>query len=316
MTPSPALRLLLVCIIGFGVACAGTLRSTATAPLSDQQLGQLWVEPTDIASRDLLYGTGGRDNAPSSAEVFKVVGIDSTGNSFGYDVTDSKGREWRIKIGEEVECEVVASRLLWAIGYHQPALYFSKNWKMEGGRVEHRSVPARFRFEDNYSTDGDWSWHENPYVGTRQFRGLLVANLIVSNWDLKGTNNRIYTVPAAAGPRTWFVVQDLGAALGKTKWPTGNRNNIEGFESQNLVKRVENGIVKFDYGARHRELFADITPADVVWAAQLFARLTDKQWSDAFSAAAYPEPIATRYIAKLKSKVKEGLALQSQAGNP
>jgi hypothetical protein len=72
--------------------------------------------------------------------------------------------------------------------------------------------------------------------------------------------------------------------------------------------------VKFDYRARHKELFEEITPSDVVWTARLFARLTDAQWSDAFRAANYPDHISKRFIAKLKSKVQEGLALEKRAG--
>jgi hypothetical protein len=115
------------------------------------------------------------------------------------------------------------------------------------------------------------------------------------------------------GPMRRFVVQDLGAALGKTGWPTGNRNDVEGFEQQNLIKRVTNGIVEFDYDARHTELFKDITPADVVWACRQFARLTDTQWRDAFRAANYSPERSARFIAKLKSKVQEGLALDARA---
>ena len=60
-------------------------------------------------------------------------------------------------------------------------------------------------------------------------------------------------------------------------------------------------------------MFRDITAADVVWVSRLFARLSDRQWRDAFRAAGYPEPQSERFIAKLKSKVQEGLALDTRA---
>lgn len=321
MTPSPSslvARSVILVVIALSVACAAKMRSTATAPLTDEQIAQLWQEPADLTARDLQWGPGGREKAPTTSVVYKVVGLDTRGNSVGYDVEDPTGTSWRIKVGEEVQCEVVASRLLWAIGYHQPALYFLKDWKRDGGNPDHQGLSARFRLEEGYDAEGVWSWQQNPYVGTRPFKGLIVANLILNNWDLKNSNNRVYQVSDAmanGAPRTWFVVQDLGAALGRTKWPTGNRNDVAGFERRNLIKRVENGIVKFDYSARHTELFKDITPADVLWTARLLARLTDEQWRDAFRAAAYPEVDANRFIAKLKSKVKEGLALEPLAGN-
>lgn len=108
-------------------------------------------------------------------------------------------------------------------------------------------------------------------------------------------------------PARRFVVQDLGASLGRSGWPTGERNNADAFERQRLIERVENGIVQFDYNGRHRELFSDIRPDDVLWTCRLLARLTDDQWDDAFRAADYSEPLRRRFITKLKSKIREGL---------
>jgi len=306
------------CILPLAVALAATgcgaktMRSTATAPLTADQTAQLWMEPQNLESRDLFNGPGGEARAPKAGAIYKVKAQDVTGYSAGYDVEDADGRDWRIKLGDEVQSEIVASRLLWAIGFHQPAMYFQSGWKMEGGRPEDQGAAARFRLEEGYKVEGDWSWHENPYVGTRELKGLLVANLILNNWDLKSTQNRIFQISEEIpGPRRWFVVQDLGAALGATKWPTGNRNHVESFESQHLIDKVDNGMVRFDYHGRHGELFKGITPADVLWTCTLLSRLTDAQWKDAFRAANYPDSLATRFIVKLRSKVQEGLALSA-----
>ena len=43
------------------------------------------------------------------------------------------------------------------------------------------------------------------------------------------------------------------------------------------------------------------------------ARLSDAQWHDAFRAAGYPEDQRRRYIAKIKSKIAEGLTLAKPA---
>lgn len=298
-------------------ACAPAMRSTAATPLAAGERAQLWAQPANIRSRNLFVGPGGQESTPTSSVRFKVVKFDGAGNSVGYDLVDGEGREWKAKLGEEVQPEIVASRLLWAIGFHQPPMYLVSSLQLDGGRSEDSGQPARLRAEDGYKTEGEWSWHENPYVGTRPLKGLLVANLILNNWDLKSSQNRIYLMNARGGPQRRYVVQDLGAALGKTGWPTGNRNDVEGFENQNLIKRVENGLVEFDYDARHTELFKDITPADVAWTCRLFARLTDRQWNDAFRAANYSEDLSKRFIAKLKSKVQEGLALERRAAaNP
>jgi hypothetical protein len=40
------------------------------------------------------------------------------------------------------------------------------------------------------------------------------------------------------------------------------------------------------------------------------ARLADAQWSDAFRAGNYAPPQADRYIARIKEKIADGLALR------
>ena len=54
-----------------------------------------------------------------------------------------------------------------------------------------------------------------------------------------------------------------------------------------------------------------ITPGHVLWTSKLFARLSDRQWHDAFRAGGYSPEDATRFIAKFKQKITEGLAVQS-----
>jgi hypothetical protein len=295
---------------GPGKAVAG--KSAPAGKAARAALTELWVQPRNIAERDLFLGPGGARDVPSQDGVYTVIGRDVSGNSFGYDVTDDQGRTWDLKVGIEAQPELVASRVLWAIGYHQPVMHFLSTWKKKGDEAMPQSS-ARFRLQSDHKSDGDWSWQDNPFTGTRQMKGLLVANLVLNNWDLKDTQNRIYTSgDRTAQPARRFVVQDLGAALGRTGWPVGNRNDIDDFESQNLIASVKDGVITFDYHARHRELFEDITPDDVAWVCGLLSRITDKQWADAFRAATYPPEIAARYIAKLKAKIAEGRAVASR----
>jgi hypothetical protein len=282
---------------------------TATS-LDAARMKELWEEPSDIRSRDLYYGPGGRRLVPRTDVTYRVVGLDTTGHSRGYDLLDPNGREWKVKIGEEAQSDLVVSRILWAIGYRQPITYYMREWRMSGA-PGWPQAPGRFRLSSDHQVTGEWSWKENPFRGTRQFRGLIVANLILNNWDLTTSNNRVYRVgKPGEGSRRWYVVQDVGGSLGRTRWPIGTRNDIDDFESEALIRRVEGDEVRFAYWARHQALLDDITPADVAWACRLLDRLSEAQLNDAFRAAGYPPGIRARYVRKIREKIQEGLALE------
>ena len=204
--------------------------------------------------------------------------------------------------------------------------YYVTQWTMENG-PDGSPGPGRFRPKlPNAKAVGDWAWHENPFAHTRAFRGLVVANLIVNNWDWKTSNNRIYDIVNPDGTvERRYLVRDLGASLGKSDAPAlarllgarvaqGNRNDLEDFEQQGFIKSVDGNRVEFDYDGIHQWLVDTVTPDDVVWTCRLLARLSDEQWNAAFTAGGYPPDQAARFIAKLKSKIAEGLALARRPG--
>ena len=318
-------RLSIVSIAVLVSACAG--RTSVRATVDDSgpvDVGQLWVEPRDLESRDLFYGVGGASLAPDRSAVYELVAVDNSGYSAGYDVRDPQGTHWSVKLGIEAQPELVASRVLWAVGYHQPLVYVLTHWTLAEQQQQSSHGLARFRREPpNHKVGADWSWYQNPFVTTQAFRGLVVASLILNNWDWKTSNNKIYDVVEGDRTRRMFVVRDLGASLGKTSFPSllkwtpframaqGSRNDIVDFEEQGFIKGVEDGRVQFDYRGIHTPLVNMLTVEDVVWTCKLMARISDQQWRDAFRAAGYEEAEQRRYIAKLKSKISEGLALAS-----
>ena len=300
------------------VGCTATLRNTATtSPQRPQDLVALWQEPADLERRDLFYGPGGLELAPASAS-YDFVARDTSGKSPGFDIRDDRGRVWSAKLGVEAQSEVTASRVLWAVGYHQPATYYVDQWTLTG-TVAGPQSGARFRLEHpDEAVTGEWSWYENPFIGTRPFGGLIVANLILNNWDWKSSNNKIYRSSAPDDVRERYVVRDLGASLGRTtQWPVlsffrlpggqGTKNDLEGFEAQSFVSVEEDGDLEFDYQGRYGDLVRSVTADDVRWMCALMARLSDEQWRAAFRAGGYSEEAQARYIAKIKQKLSEGL---------
>jgi hypothetical protein len=302
-------------------ACGGrTVRTTAENPTSID-VSPLWNDPVDLEARDLFAGPTEESSPPDLTRPFTFVKADRSGYSPGYDLRDAQGLEWSVKLGPEAQTEIVASRLLWAIGFHQVPAYYVPSWKMIDG-PEGEPGPGRFRPElTDRKVIGEWSWYENDFAHTQPFRGLIVANLIINNWDWKTSNNKIYEVTHDSGAtERRYVVRDLGASFGKTSSPPpmrwlgtrmaqGNRNNLEDFEQQGFIEQVSGDRIEFEYNGIYQEVVDTVRVADVIWTSRLLARLSDAQWNDAFRAAGYSPDQASRYIAKLKWKVGQGLAL-------
>jgi hypothetical protein len=277
-------------------------------------MAELWIEPD--GARDLFWGVGGTRHAPPPEVTYTVEKKDETGFSISYDVKSPDGTEWSAKIGPEAQTEVVMSRILWGLGYHQPPVYYLPSWKLKLETGEEKvESEARFRpkLKDLHRQDGFWLWEDNPFLGTRPLTGLLVSLLMLNSSDLKNDNNSIYKLDEPRdGARRWFVVRDLGAALGQTGKLFPRRNWLNGFEQAGFIKSVKGNQIEFDYRGRHEELLKTITPADVRWASRRMRQLTDKQWRDAFRTANYTEEMTDRYLRKIREKIAQGLSLQAE----
>jgi hypothetical protein len=296
------------------IACGGrTVVVTPRAPLSESQLAELRVDP-GTTPRDLFWGVGEQQLAPAPDAFYDFKAKDTTGFSASYDVIGPDGVEWSAKIGPEAQTEVVVSRILWGLGYHQPPVYYLPSWQLrQKGEELKQESEARFRpkLPDLPRLDAVWSWADNPFSGSRELKGLLVILLMLNSTDLKDSNNSIYEpVRMWDGARRWFVVRDLGAALGETGVLFPKRNWLEGFEKLAFITRIAADGVEFDYHGRWKELLTMIRPVDVQWASGQMARLTDTQWRDAFRAANYSTQDAERYITRIKEKIDDGAALR------
>ena len=294
-------------------ACGGRAAIETAAASAPPRIAELWVDPGQTP-RDLFWGVGGQKHAPPPDAAYTFEGRDESGFSVSYDVTSADGVEWSAKIGPEAQTEVVVSRILWGLGFHQPPVYYLPRWQLATKGQEIRTESeARFRpkLDELERLNETWRWEENPFSGTREFRGLLIVLLMLNSTDLKDDNNSIYKLQSPiAGASRWFVVRDVGAALGETGKLYPRRNWIEGFEKQRFIIGISGDRIEFDYDGRHADLLASITPDDVRWAARLMQRLTDEQWRDAFRAGNYAEPIATRYIRRIEQKIADGLAVR------
>jgi hypothetical protein len=296
------------------VAACGAVRTieVPSAPPA-AELNELWIDPGPTP-RDLFWGIGGERYAPPADATYTMDGRDDAGFSASYDVTGPGKIEWSAKIGPEAQTEVVVSRLLWGLGYHQPPIYYLPAWNLAGERgVLRRESEARFRpkLPQLNHLKKYWRWADNPFLGAREFRGMLVTLLMLNSTDLKDENNAVYELSMPwDGASRWFMVRDLGAALGETGKLYPRRNWIDEFEREPFITAVTATRVSFAYAGRHQELLTMITAADVQWAAQRMQRLTDGQWRDAFRAANYSDVDAGRFVARIKEKIDDAAALR------
>jgi hypothetical protein len=305
-------------------ACASAPRSTLDRAPTAEEMAQFWVEPEDISTRDLFDGPGGPALRPKPGATYQFLSKDTQWYSWGWKVKDADGMEWSAKYGPEARSEVVVSRLLWAVGYHQPPTYYVEHWSLAGSNEDGPKTPCRFRPDTPGRKNlGPWKWGSNPFVGTRPYGGLITLMRIVNNWDVMDANNVIYEFKEPVeGARRWYVVKDVGASLGKTSAlgfveHQGSKNDVEDFERQDFIKGVKDGRVEFDdAGMRHRELYENVSVADVRWVCERLSRLTPAQWNDAFRAARYPEDVADRFIRKLQEKVAYGMSLTEGGPRP
>jgi hypothetical protein len=309
MHPRRLLTLTLAAVLGIGA-----VHLPAAAPNRAAPMEALWEPPADLARADLFNGPWAGEFAPDPGATYVFLRPKTTGANPGAVVVDARGRTWHVKQpgpgarGEEGPAEVVLSRVLSAIGYHQPPVYYLPSFTMTDTAGTRREKGGRFRIDHPSVRDqGSSSWSRNPFLGTRPLQGLLVILQVFNSWDLKDSNNSLYEVDRGSRTDRWYVVRDLGGALGESGRISARRNNIDLFERHRFITDVEDGFVRFAYSGWRSDLFRGrITVDDVRWAMALMDRLSEKQWHDAFRAGGYEQPIAERFIQKIRANILAG----------
>jgi len=306
--------------VASAAACAKAKRP-ALQPSAPVAGAVMWVEPTDLATRDLFYGPWGKANAPDPADTFTLVESKHSGVNMGMTVMDSRAREWSVKtpypggLDSEAPVEVTLSRLLSAVGYPQPPVYHVPAFRLKDDFGTRVMQGGRFRLKEKSLKDqGDWRWEENPFIGSKPYQGLLVMLVMFNSTDMKNSNNTLYQYRNGDRIEQWYAVRDIGAALGDTVAVAPRKNNVEAFEGGPFINGVSNGYVDFAYKGIYRNYVdARIAVADVEWASQQLAKLSDSQWTDAFRAGGYQPDEAGRFIAKIKEKIAAGRGLNHLA---
>jgi hypothetical protein len=285
------------------------------------ELTGLWDAPADLAARNLYDGPWGRTRAPDPFAVYTLVEHKHTGVNPGMTVIDERGREWSVKQappnGQPAEgpIEVVLSRVLSAIGYHQPPVYYLPSFTYRDDWGTQIEPGGRFRLKDpSLKERGEWSWQRNPFVGTRPYQGLLVTLLLFNSSDLKNANNTLYAHRIGDLAEPWYVVRDLGTALGQTGRWAPRRGDAARYASDPFLIDVHDGLVDFGYNGWHQELVRRrISVNDLRWAGELLGGLSDRQWRDAFLAAGYTPGAAEPFIVTIKERIARAMFVSASA---
>lgn len=284
----------------------------------------LMEEPGDPDSLNLYYGAGGKQDEPADDQNYVFVAEDMSQTQPKFDVKDSAGRRWRVKMGPEYRPETAASRLLWAAGYYTDEEYNLEELSVaglprlrRGRRFEHGSTVQGVRLKlqpKNEKVIGNWKWFDNPFTGTRELNGLRVVMALLNNWDLITENNKIYDVD---GQRR-YVVSDLGASFGKSGNEfTRKKGDMDAYAHSRFIARTTADSVDFFDHSRPLPVFIlplgvfihhpnyyfglaggqravkNIPRADAHWIGQRLSQLTDAQIRDCFRAAGFsPEEVA------------------------
>src|SRR5262249_33635062 len=137
--------------------------AAATASADVVQANALWEPPTNSQDRDLFYGPWGARMQPNPNAVYTFMRRKQKGTNPGMVVRDPQGREWHVKqthpngIHPEGPVEVVLSRVLSAVGYHQPPVYYLPSFTLNDGKRTHTEPGGRFRLHDDSLQDvGNW----------------------------------------------------------------------------------------------------------------------------------------------------------------
>jgi hypothetical protein len=280
----------------------------------------LWADPGDVNSLDFRHGVGGAENQPEPP--FHFIEEDLAGTSPKVFVKDGRGSTWNVKWGSEARPSAFCTRLMWACGYIVQPEYFLKSGQIEGARDLKRAkshisddgsfVNARFQLRSDapeYLEGHEWTWTNNPFLGTAEIEGLKILSLLVSNWDTKDSNLGMFLDNRSGTSLYYYSIMDWGGTLGK--WGnllTWSRGDCQGFAVQtpDFVKRAKDGSLQWGFNGKNREeLTSGITGEDIRWLLQYLGQITDEQIRTGLIATGHTAKDVNCYTRALRSRIRQ-----------
>lgn len=295
-----------------------------------------WIDPGDIRSKNLFYGSGGKQGEPKLP--LKYLSEEKSGTTPKFEAEDADGEKWKAKFGDETQPETVASRILWATGFAANTNYVIPSVNIPelatvqkrgrklvgpGGHVPNLRVQ---RTTKGWEKVGQWNWRDDRYKGRRDFNALRVMMAVLSNWDLKGENNAIF-VEKKKPSDVIYGTSDVGASFGMSGRGVTDeltKNNLDAYAKHKFITKVTKTYVDFNFPThpsiihifmfewiwyfhqmRNHWIGRHIPIEDARWAGSLLGQLSHEQIRDAFRAANYTPDQVERFTQALESRIAE-----------
>jgi hypothetical protein len=179
---------------------------------------------------------------------------------------------------------------------------------------------ARFELRDprvTFVPDLNWAWESNPFQDSKEFAGLKIMTMLVSNWDTKDStssstpNTSIIKFRTEEGiEESRFIVNDWGASMGRwggiqvhTSWDCRNYKA----QTPDFVKGLDkNGMVRFGYSSnRTQSMSQNISPEHVGWLMGYLGRITDDQIRDGLRASNADSAEVECFTSALRSRIEQ-----------
>jgi hypothetical protein len=280
---------------------------------------QVWA-PTDIPSMDLRLGPQGREAFQPGQEVTcdYVYEEELPGTSRKFNCAISKNDVVKVRYGEEngkVEGEVIATRLLWALGFGADAVYpvkvhcrgcstdpwVNRQPVADEQYFEVAAIERKFPGEEiKANKDGGWSWKELRHVDERlggasaaQLDAMRLLAVFIQHTDNKIINERFVCLPGGLHDgtcdRPFLYMHDVGLTFGHANLFDVNKEASVSFEEW-VNTPMWRANPKMCVGHMRRSatgMLGDpqISEAGRKFLADLLVQLTDKQLHDVFEVA-------------------------------
>jgi hypothetical protein len=286
---------LLLCLVVLSAAAQDPSGADRTA-VQTAPPGVLWRAPRDLGMENWTCGSAGCGAVP--APPFHFVKEDMEGTFPKLSLKDANGRSWSAKFGGKVIPECFCSRFVAALGFVvEPSYYVGAFQLQDTGRLHrarHFMRPdgsferARFQLRDpkmEFLANHAWSMADNPFRGSREFAGLRVVMMLLSNWDAKDVregeeeaNTGVFRTPSGELLYSFF---DWGSALGRWgKLMRRTRSDCSGFtaDTPDLITGVRGNAVEWGYSGKHEDdVRSGITVEDLRWLAPYLERITGEE---------------------------------------